>query len=103
MTNTRNDVVAAAAAAFPESEPATVLAELDLYGIERHEPERERVQLAIVGLSNGNREKLREYVRTAKTDYRDILAWKELGPLTEAEGKRLQNEARALIEKWAEK
>ena len=100
MTHTRDDVLAAAAAAFQASELATILAELDLYSIEPHEAERERVQLAIIELSGGSRDKMLQYVQIAKTDYRDILAWKQLGPLQEAEGKKLQIEARALIEKW---
>ena len=100
MSHTRDDILAAAKAAFPASEPATIVAELDLYGVAPHEPERERVQLAIIELSNGSIDKVREYVRIAKTDYRDILAWRQLGPLAEAEGKKLQNEAHALIEKW---
>lgn len=103
MTNTRDDVLAAATAAFQASELVTILAELDLYGIEPHEPERERVQLAIIELSGGSKDKILRYVRIAKTDYRDILAWKQLGPLQEAEGKKLQDEARALIEKWGKR
>jgi hypothetical protein len=103
MTHTRDDVLAAAATTFQASELATILAELDLYGIESHEPERERVQLAIIELSGGSTDQLVQYVQIAKTDYRDILAWKQLGPLQEAEGKKLQNEARALMEKWGKK
>ena len=103
MPHTRDDVLAAAAAAFQPGELATILAELDLYGIERHEPERARVQLAIIELSGGSKDKIREYVQVAKTDYRDIVAWKQLGPLPKAEGKKLQDATRALIGKWGKK
>ena len=50
---------------------------LDTYGVESHERERVRVQLAIVKLSEGNEEKLREFVAVAKRDYRDVLFWAE--------------------------
>jgi hypothetical protein len=103
MTHTRDDVLAAIRAAFQESDLAAVLAALDLYGAESYEPERERIQLAIIELSAGNKEMLPRYVQDAKTDYRDVLAWKQLGPLPEAEGKRLQDAARALIGRWGKK
>jgi hypothetical protein len=103
MTHTRDDVLAAATTTFEATELVTILAELDLYGVEPHERERERVQLAIIELSGGSKDKLVQYVQIAKTDYRDILAWKQLGPLQEAQGEKLQNEARALIEKWGTK
>jgi hypothetical protein len=50
---------------------------LDGYGVESYERERERVQLAILKLSEGNEEKLREFVAVAKRDYRDVLFWAE--------------------------
>jgi hypothetical protein len=52
-----------------------VLELLDSYGVESYERECERVQLAILKLSGGNEEKLREFVAIAKRDYRDILFW----------------------------
>jgi hypothetical protein len=103
MTHTRDDVLAAIRAAFQERDRAAILAALDLYGAESSEPERERVQLAIIELSAGNREMLLRYVQDAKTDYRDVLAWKQLGPLAEAEGKGLHDTARALIDRWGKK
>lgn len=48
---------------------------LDSYGVESYERERERVQLAILRLSEGSEEKLREFVAVAKRDYRDVLFW----------------------------
>jgi len=103
MTLTRDDVLAAVQNVFHASDPATILAILDQYGTESYERERERVQLAIVELSAGSEEKLQELVRAAKIDYRDILAWQELGPLPEEAGKKLQAEARGLMEKWRKK
>jgi hypothetical protein len=54
-------------------------------------------------LSRGDRAKLERPVGQAKVDHRDVLAMQQLGAIPEAEGKKLQDEARALIEKWGEK
>jgi len=96
----RDDVVAAVKATFPDDDLAAILALVDRYGTEPYEREKERVQIAIVELSEGSREKLLYMLKTAKTDYRDVLAWKQLGPLPKDEGEKLQNEVRALAEKW---
>jgi hypothetical protein len=103
VARSRDEVDAAVAARFAESDRAAVLAALDRYGIERHERERERVQLAIVALSGGDPGGLVELVRNAKTDYRDILAWQELGPLAPQQGQQLQDQARAALKAWGRK
>jgi hypothetical protein len=103
MTPTRGDVIAAVHARFPGRDAATVLAVLDTYGTEPSERERERVQLAIIALCEGSEEKLGYLVRTAKTDYRDILCWAQTGPLSESEGEKLRQAALALIERWGKK
>jgi hypothetical protein len=77
MARSRDEVLAAVEKAFPESSRTRVLESLDNYGIESYERERERVQLAILKLSEGNEEKLREFVVVAKRDYRDVLFWAE--------------------------
>src|SRR5256885_9079096 len=77
MPPTRDEVVAVVQKTFPEDAYSRVLELLDSYGIEPYERERERVQLAILKLSNGNEEKLREFVAVAKRDYRDVLFWAE--------------------------
>src|SRR5438874_4842345 len=40
-------------------------------------PERDRVRWDILELSKGKLEKIEEYVKSAQTDYRDILYWAE--------------------------
>ena len=50
---------------------------LATYGLEEHERERHRVQLAILKLSGGSLDRLCEMVQSAKTDYRDVLMWAE--------------------------
>ena len=103
MINTRDDVIAAVQAAFPGRDPAAILGVLDLYGTQSHERERERVHLAVVALSDGNEDKLLHFIQAAKTDYRDVLHWHASGPLPESEGRKLQQDARTLIEKWGRK
>jgi hypothetical protein len=71
----RDAVIAAIQNAFPERDWGQVLVLVDTYGVESYERERERVQLAILKLSKGNEEKLREFVAVAKQDYRDVLLW----------------------------
>ena len=75
MPHTRDEVVAVVQKTFPESARARALELPDTYGVESYERERERVQLAILKLSEGNEEKLREFVAIAKRDYRDVLFW----------------------------
>src|SRR5438045_5438838 len=77
MAHTREEVVAAVESSFPTINSARVLELLDTYGVESYERERERVQLAILKLSDGNKDKLREFVAVAKRDYRDVLLWAE--------------------------
>jgi hypothetical protein len=77
MAHTRDQVVAVIQQTFPQSAHSRVLELLDTYGVESYERERERVQLAILKLSEGNEEKLREFVAVAKRDYRDVLFWAE--------------------------
>ncbi len=65
-------------ACFPDEGLANnALNLLDQYGVELHEHERDRVQLAILKLSEGDLTKLHYFIQNAKTDYRDVLAWAE--------------------------
>ncbi len=102
MPATREDVIAAVRGAFSAGDEQAVLAMLDLYGAEPHERERERVQLAIVHLSRGSADRLQELVQAAKTDYRDILSYAQ-GPLSPAEGEKLQRAARDLMARWGKR
>jgi len=77
MPYSREQVVAAIHRAFPNLDPSQLIARLDTYGIETYERERERVQLAIIALSEGDEDKLEKFLAVAKTDYRDVLLWAE--------------------------
>src|ERR1700694_369274 len=75
--HSRDEVVASVQAAFPKESWARVLELLDSYGVKSYQRERARVQLDILKLSAGSEEKLREFVKVAKRDYRDVLFWAE--------------------------
>lgn len=77
MNHTREEVMDAAQSRFPSQPVATIIEILDLYGVEPHEGERERVQLAILKLCEGDENKLLHFVEVAKQDYRDVLYWAE--------------------------
>ncbi|MEN3332138.1 MAG: hypothetical protein V7641_1503 [Blastocatellia bacterium] len=62
---------------FSNESTSCILEILDRYGVESYERERERVQIAILKLSEGELEKLAAYVKVAKEDYRDALAYAE--------------------------
>ncbi|HET7463416.1 MAG TPA: hypothetical protein VFJ82_19345 [Longimicrobium sp.] len=47
------------------------------YGRESYQREHERVRLAILKLSAGDVEKALALTETARSDYRDVLAWAE--------------------------
>src|SRR3954454_22400114 len=62
---------------FPGEDPPSILSILDQYGVLPYERERRRVQLAILKLSEGSLDRLRQSVADAKRDYRDVLSWAE--------------------------
>jgi hypothetical protein len=103
MSNARDEVIEAARRAFGETDPSWVLEALDQYGVEPHERERERVQLALIRLAAGDRDVLPQLIRVAKQDYRDILCWAQTGPLPADEAARLQSAAAELIGRWGRK
>lgn len=78
MNNKREGVLAIVRRHFPVTEVSAVMQILDGYGTKSGEPERDRVQLAILKLSEGQRSKLLHFVEAAKRDYRDVLYWSEI-------------------------
>ncbi len=89
--------MAAVLALFPSRSAKAVLDLLDLYGVESHETERERVQMAILALSQGQEDKLLQFVEAAKQDYRDVLYWAEYPQPSESDGALLE----ILRQQWA--
>ena len=76
-TYTRDQVKFAANKQFPKDYVQEIMDILDLYGEDKEEQDRERVQLAILKLSNGDMGKLEHYCAMAKDDFRDVLYWAE--------------------------
>jgi hypothetical protein len=76
MIPSRDDVLASIRATFAPHDVEVVIEVLDAYGVETCERERERVQRAVLSLSEGSVDR-REYVAAAKRDYRDVLFWAE--------------------------
>ena len=75
---------------FPDlDQRASAEVELGRYGIGDHEPEAERVRLAILKLAGDDLDRLRSNVRAAKGDYRDVLAWAEYPAQIKADSWRL--------------
>lgn len=74
---TRELVMKKAKDVFPKEDVSKIMSILDQYGVDSYERERERVQIAILKLSEGDMKELEESVKAAKQDYRDVLAWAE--------------------------
>src|SRR5437867_9596757 len=100
MPHSRDEVVAVVQKSFPETSYSRVLELLDTYGVESYERERERVQLAILKLSEGNEEKLREFVAVAKRDYRDVLFWAEYPEESRLDTPEKRERVRKMFEKF---
>ena len=100
MPESREKVVAAIRKTFAETSHSRVLELLDTYGVESYERERERVQLAILKLSEGNEEKLREFVAVAKRDYRDVLFWAENPEEAKLDTPEKRKRFREMLEKF---
>lgn len=69
----RNDVVRVIRRDFPLYPESDVLAVLDQYGGAEWERERDRVQLAVLKLADGDLKALKLHTETARRDYRDVL------------------------------
>ena len=74
---TRRKVLEKIAQYWPNEDPREIMNILDEYGVESYEVGRARVQLAILKLSEGERDRLDELVRMAKRDYPDVQAYAE--------------------------
>lgn len=98
MAQSREDVVAAISSVFPSAESERVLTLLDTYGVHPYERERERVQLAIISLSEGDEEKLRYFLSVAKRDYRDVLFWSEYAADAKIDTPEKKRQMRELFE-----
>jgi hypothetical protein len=87
----------AIAAAFRPEARERVRVMLEAYGREPHERERERVQLAIVRLSEGDEAKLGYFLSVAKQDYRDVLFWADNPAQAKIDTPEKRREVRELL------
>ena len=99
MKPTRDLVLIKVSDAFPNHDPGEIMAILDRYGAEPHDYERERVQIAVLKLSEGSMDRLEEFVSAAQGDYRDVLAGAEYPeefrlPIYDSNDKRVQDARR---------
>lgn len=73
---------------------------LDSYGTAPYERERERVQLAIIKLSEGDELKLAYFLSIAKQDYRDVLLWAEYPREAKIDTPEKKREIKNMLEKF---
>jgi phosphinothricin acetyltransferase len=97
---TTDPVDAAVRAAFPAADATAIAALLDAYGTRPRERERERVQLAIVKLCDGDAGKLRHFIDIARIDYREVLAWAGGPAPTPGEAARDLAATRDILARW---
>ena len=63
---------------FPdERERVSAVELLAAYGVESHEREPYRVRLAVLKLSGPDIAAIKQWIKQAKEDFRDILSWAE--------------------------
>lgn len=74
---TRSDVERIVRRDFLPEQFNTVMSLLDEYGPEAWQCERARVRLAALKLADGDLQKLRHQIASAKCDYRDVLSGAE--------------------------
>lgn len=60
---------------FPKKDRKRIMNILDLYGVGRYEPARDRVQLAVLKLCEGREENVHKLVALAKIDYCEDILW----------------------------
>jgi hypothetical protein len=89
----------AIAAAFRPDARERIRAMVESYGREPHERERERVQLAIVRLSEGDEAKLAYFLSVAKQDYRDVLFWHDHPAQAKIDTPEQRRELREMLKK----
>lgn len=108
---TRDLVMKKAKEVFPKEDVSKIMSILDQYGVDSYERERERVQIAILKLSEGDMKELEEGVKAAKQDYRDVLAWAEFplemkaeaGTLDAQKTKEIREKDRKQYLEWLKK
>jgi hypothetical protein len=89
-----------ATALFGADGAPAALCIVDVYGIEAHEREVDRVKLAILEVSDGKLSRLPYFVKCAKIDYRDVLTGARLPEMTDEEEAKWQASADRMLALW---
>jgi len=100
----REEVVRGLKREFPGESIEVLMTELDEYGIPGN-PGRERVQLDVLKLARGNREKFREMIQEAKEDVREVIAaaeYREYMKLSPTDALVIEAANRAVEADWRE-
>ena len=103
MKDSLESVEKAAKDAFPDSDISEIMTLLNTYGVEPYERERERVQLTIIKICQGDASKLSYQIEVAKIDYRDILVFANRPLPSPEEGANLQAKAQEILKHWGKK
>jgi hypothetical protein len=93
------EIVEAIRSLYPEEAHDRVRRMVDAYGSAPHERERQRVQLAIIRLSEGDEAKLGYFLSVAKQDYRDVLFWHDNPAQAKLDTPEKRREVRELLER----
>jgi len=103
MATTRADVEARALELFGPARAAEAQVLIDAYGVEGHEREVHRVQLAILDVSEGKMNRLPYFVMCAKIDHRDLLTGARLPPMSDEEEALWQASADRMLALWTKR
>ena len=103
MTHSLSTIELAVREAFPVADHAEILKLLNTYGTQPYERERERVQLTIVKICQGDPAKVPYQVEVAKIDYRDILVFADRPLQTADEGAKHRVAAEEVLRRWGKK
>jgi hypothetical protein len=103
MTDESDALREALCRAFPDHDPAPLMAELMSYGEQPWHNEAHRVRLAIVQLAAGDAAQLPFHLAVAKEDYRDVLAAVSRPPPSPAQLAADLAAVRDLLDRWGKK
>ena len=103
MADSLSKVELAAREAFPDADHVAIMKLLNAYGTEPYERERERVQLTIIRICQGDASRLQYQVDIAKIDYRDILVFADRPIPTAEESAKDLAAAKEVLRLWGKK
>ena len=103
MADSLSKVELAIREAFPDADHVEIMKLLNTYGTQPYERERERVQLTIIRICQGDASRLQYQVDIAKIDYRDILVFADRPIPTAEESAKDLAAAKEVLRLWGKK